>query len=261
MRALNEVLTLTRPLIGLDEETTGVDPRTCAICQLGLQIFSPDGTVKEWKTLVNPMMPIPKGATEVHGITNEMVKDAPTFRQLAGNLLAGLVNCDFVGFNVRFDLRQIFEEFKRAGATWDYEGARILDGYRLWQVLQGRTLRDAIDHWLGPHMNEGTGVDDDGQAHDALWDIRWSTRVVAAQIEQRNLPRDLDELHKLQWPDWFDSDGKLRYIDGRLCLTFGEHRNKPLADVPQGYLRWIIKSDFSEKVKNECRALLTSNHR
>ena len=260
IRRIDEVLTLTRPLIGIDEETTGVNPKTSGICELGLEIYVPGQPVKEYRTLVNPLLPIPKEATAIHGITNAMVQDAPTFVQLAANLLQGMSGCDFIGYNVRFDLDQLVEEFDRAGHVWNYEGARVIDGYRLWQLAEGRTLSHAVERWI----KGARGVDDaaiaaelddtDGKAHDALWDIKMSTRVCAAQLAAcDHLPKDLDKLHELQWPGWYDSQGKLRWVKGELCFSFGEHRNKPIRLAPKGYLNWVAGKDFSDVVKQTCR--------
>jgi len=259
---IDQVLELKRPLVGIDEETTGVNPKTSGICELGLEIYVPGQPVKEYRTLVNPLMPIPKEASEIHGITNADVAKAPTFVQLAANLFNGMQGCDFIGYNVRFDLEQIFEEFKRAGYEWSYQGARILDGYRMWQLAEGRKLSDAVDRWLGAAGSEERMLEEaapptgerDSKAHNALWDIKQSTRIVAAQLNKcGHLPRDLDALHELQWPGYFDSQGKLRWVKGELCFSFGEHRNKPIRMVPKGYLNWVAGKDFSDEVKQACR--------
>lgn len=260
---LHEVLQLTRPLIGVDLETTGTDPRNSGICEMALEIMVPGHPVKEYRTLINPMLNIPDHATKIHGITNAMVRDAPTFRQLAHNLLTGMTNCDFAGYNVFFDLRQMLEEFKRAGIAWDYEDASVIDGFRIWQIVEQRTLEHAVERWLGPSTSS---LSDDGaapdvasgerqdKAHTAMFDLRNSTRVIAAQLLAKpELPRTVRELHCLQWPDRFDAEGKLRWKDGALCLTFGEHKDKPLQRVPASYFNWMLKKDFSEKVKGVLR--------
>lgn len=263
MKSLHELLNLTRPLVGVDLETTGVEPKTSGICELALQIFAPGVAPTEYRTLVNPLLDIPDGAVGVHGITNAMVQDAPTFRQLAGDLAISLTNCDFIGYSVRFDLRQLFEEFQRTAYAWNYEGARILDGYRLWQIAEGRTLTDAIRRWGGDladaQNNDGAPNDViDGKAHGALYDIKWSTRVVASQLSSGLLPLDMDELHQLQWPGWYDSLGKLRWnSDGVLCVgSFGAHRDKPLHQVPHSYLLGFMANPtkgFEPKVQEACR--------
>lgn len=257
MIQLHEVLKLERPLIGVDCETTGVSPKTSAICELALEIFRPGKPPQEYRTLVNPMMPIPPAATKIHGITNEMVKDAPTFVQLAPNLLSGMTNVDFVGYNLWFDIRQLAEEFRRAGQTWSYEGARVIDGFRLWQLAEQRTLSHAVERWLKGRdstLEDREAIDEEGKAHNALWDIKQSTRVVAAQLRACSfLPRDLNQLHELLWPGRYDADGKLTWKHGELCFTFGAHRDIPLRNVPKGYLKWVVQQDFSDKVKQTCR--------
>lgn len=258
IRRIDDVLDLTRPLVGIDEETTGVNPKLSGIVELGLEIYIPGEPIKEYRTLINPLLPIPKEATAIHGITNADVQGAPTFVQLAKNLFEGMQGCDFIGYNVRFDLRQLQEEFMRAGYDFTYSKARVLDGFRLWQLAEGRTLSHAVERWLKGGADEKAIEEElsetDGKAHNALWDIKMSTRVVAAQLARcPHLPRDMDQLHELQWPGWFDPEGKLRWIKGELCITFGQHKDKPLRMLPKGYLSWIAGADFSEQVKQTAR--------
>lgn len=265
MKHLHELLKLTRPLVGVDLETTGVNPKTSGICELALEIFAPGVAPREYRTLVNPnpMMDIPESATNIHGITNAMVEDAPTFLQLSEELGVSLTDCDFVGFNVRFDLRQLFEEFLRTTVAWNYEGARILCGYRLWQCAEGRTLTDAIRRWTNEPGDAELNVASlhehiDGQAHNALHDVKWSSRVVAGQLNSGLLPLTLDELHMLQWPGWYDAEGKLRFNDaGVLCIGgWGEHKDKPLHMVPRSYLLGFManpQKGFEPKVQEAAR--------
>lgn len=259
---LSDVLRLERPLIGVDTETTGTNPTSSRIVELALEIYAPDKPVREYRTLINPLMKIPPGATAVHGITDAMVTGCrvcglgehddtshafarwPTFDQVADNLLIGFTGSDFCGYNVRFDLRMLSAEFKRVKRLWDYEDARVLDAFRLWQVAEGRSLGDAIDRFL---TKEERG---DGAAHNALNDVRWSTRVLASQLKAfSRLPRDLQQLHDLCSPGWFDAEGKLQWREGALCISFGQHRDTPISRVPKSYLSWITKGDFSAKVK------------
>lgn len=275
---LSEVLRLERPLIGLDTETTGTNPALSRIVELALEIYRPDGTVKEWRTLVNPGIPIPPGATKVHHITDRHVQACrvcegdsvktyadvkhctcetfmpwPTFAQIADGLLKGFCDADFTGYNVRFDLRMLAAEFKRNKKAWDYEDARVIDAFRLWQIAEGRSLQDAVNRWLTPEQR----ADLHAEAHTAMGDVRWSTRVLAAQLHAvAKLPRDLQQLHDLCSPGWFDAEGKLQWKNGVLCLSFGDHRDKPLASVPSSYLTWMITKDFSTKVKDACRDAL-----
>jgi DNA polymerase-3 subunit epsilon len=262
VKSLRDVLTLDRPLLGLDLETTGTG-KDARIVEIGLEIMIPDKPTKEYRTLINPGLNIPPGATAVHSITDDMVRGAPHFIQLADNLIKGFAGADFAGYNVRFDLRVLASEFKRVGRGWDYDDARVIDGFRLWQIAEGRSLTDAIDRWLGGDTRNNAptnGVDEptrNKEAHSALWDVKMATRVIAAQLEScATLPRDVQKLHDLCSPGWFDSEGKLQWKGTYLCIGFGQHRDNALHKVPKSYLEWILKSDFGNKVKEACRATL-----
>jgi DNA polymerase-3 subunit epsilon len=262
VKTLADVFELERPLLGFDLETTGVKPETARIVELGLEIYAPGKPVKEYETRVNPGEPIPPGATAVHGITDAQVAEAYHFDQLADNLLKGFTGADFAGYNVRFDLRIVAAEFARCGKTFDYESARIIDGHRLWQVLEGRSLDHAWDYWiLGKDAVERrkTALEEilaqvgDGASHSALWDVKRSTRVIAAQIlHSPMLPRNVQAIHDLLWADWFDAEGKLKWRDGALAFSFGAHRDVPLQRVPKDYLRWVTRQGFSRKVRETC---------
>lgn len=259
MPLLTEVLVLERPLIGLDLETTGVNQQTARIVELALEIMVPGKDTKEYRTLVNPGIPIPKEASDIHHITDDMVKDAPTFDALADNLLKGFSGSDFAGYNVRFDLRIISAEFRRAKRVWDYEDARVIDGFRLWQIAEGRSLEHAVKRWI-PDAGHILG-EADGSPHSALFDVKMATRVIAAELRGcSTLPRDMQMLHDLCAPGWFDAEGKLQWKNGELYFTFGEHKDKALRAVPRGYLDWITKKDFSSKVKDVCRAAIRGEY-
>ena len=159
---IHEVLHLTRRLIILDTETTGVDD-SARILELGFQVWDATGLVKEWKSLIHPGLPIPPAATAVHGITDERLTRCqlcaqareqhpvdgceifhgiPRFHQIAESLARGFTDCDFAGKFVRFDLGRVAFEMQRAHVPWSYAGARIIDIDRLEQIAVPRTLSD-----------------------------------------------------------------------------------------------------------------------
>lgn len=251
---LRDVISIDRLTLGFDLETTHTNKDIARIVELGIEIMKPGEPTKEYRTYVNPGISIPPSATAIHHITDEMVKDAPTFKQLAPNLLKGFTGADLAGFNVRFDVGIIAAEFTRAGYTWDYNDARIIDGFRLWQIAEPRSLDDAWVHWVD-ELERATVT---GDSHSALYDVKRSTRVIACQVADSDKLRGktMQELHDMCWPGWYDSEGKLKWHDGALCLSFGEHREKPLSEVPEGYLRWMLKKNFSEKVRGVIRDAL-----
>lgn len=278
-----QILALTRPLFVLDTETTGTDPQKDRIVEIAFEQWDASGMTKEWRSLANPGVPIPASATKVHHITDAMVqacrecnlpremhsgsdsllqiegqpaveikgvthefKPLPTLKQLAPNLAKGLIDCDFAGQNVRFDLRILSAEFARADVEWSYVGARVIDSYQLERLAVPRSLS---------HLHEKyTGVKHDG-AHGALSDVRAAATVIAKQLEVHDvLPRDLDQLHEMQWPGLIDPDGKFRFVDGVPCFgQWGKFANKPMRDADAGYWNFIIKADFSPDVKQLAR--------
>ena len=302
---IHKLLNLTRPLFVVDCETTGVDPKTDRIVELGFQRWEAAGMTKEWRTLVNPGVPIPAAASRVHGIYDldvrgrcqecKLIVDdvAPDrcrcekprltllFGRMAANLAKGFSDCDFAGKNVRFDLRILAAEMKRAGVEWSYEGARIVDVDRLEQLAVPRDLGsmhakyvrtpcdecdgkgkylDAPANVLDGHPYEVTchacnGVGTIGKPHDgahgALSDVQASTRVIVGQLEAHaSLPRDLDLLHAKQWPGWIDPDGKFRFVDGVPCFAgWGKHAGKPMRSAEKGYWDFILNNDFGADVK------------
>lgn len=279
------MFTIERPLVLFDCETTGPEPTVDRIVELGFMQIKPDGSIKEYVTLINPTIPIPREASHGngttytgHGITDEIVQGCrvcrrpkgfcpveipgeddlppgghhfrpwPTFAQLSVSLLIGFTDCDFGGFNIkRFDLPLIMTEFGRCGHQWSYANAKLVDGFRLWQLGEARTLSDASEYFLG-RKAEG--------AHSALDDVRTSWEVIQAQLAKfTQLPQDLAKLHELQYPinpDAIDPDGKIIWRDGVATMNFGKNwKGKPLSQIPRRDLQWIVNTakDISEPVK------------
>ena len=121
-------LELHRPLCFFDLETTGVNVVKDRIVEIAILKLLPNGN-REGKTwLVNPGMPIPKGASDVHGITDDKVADAPQFKQLSGEIYAYIKDCDLAGFNSdRFDIPLLAEEFMRAEVDFDLSRHKTID--------------------------------------------------------------------------------------------------------------------------------------
>lgn len=248
MPSLLELLALERPLIFLDAETTGPEYQTDRIVEIGFIQLKPDGSAREWQSYVNPTVPIPAEATygnpekgyDGHGITDEMVKDAPTWETLAPHLLRGFKDCDYGGYNIRrFDMPLLQAEFNRAGHSWSYADARLLDGFRLWQVGQKHTLSAASEVLLG-RKHEG--------AHRALADVQTSLDVVAALLQLfPSLPRTLAQLHEVQWPsnpDALDPQGQIVWKDGVATMNFGKNwRGMRLDLMSRRNLEWIVSPD------------------
>lgn len=260
---LVKTLALDRPVFFFDTETTGREPSSARICSLHFTEVRPDGTSREWYSLINPTIPIPHEAShgeggdyKGHGITDEMVKDAPTFASLAPSFAKGFQDCDYGGYNIRgYDLPLMRAEFERAGIPWSYDQARLLDGYRLWQAVQGRTLTDAVREFLG---------EDHAGAHGATADVHASVRVVAALLGRFTaLPRTVAGLHELCWPrdpNAVDPEGLLVWKDGHVVFNFSQKwKGKRLDMMTKPDLEWIAfkATRISPAVRAICKDALT----
>jgi len=124
------MLKLTRPLAFIDLETTGINLGSDRIVEIGMIKVLPDGNRSAKRKLLNPEIPIPVSSSDIHGITNEMVKDAPTFKQAAPDIRQFLDNCDLSGYNSnRFDIPMLMEEFLRADVEFDMKGRKLVSDY------------------------------------------------------------------------------------------------------------------------------------
>ena len=239
------LLTLERPLVFFDLETTGIDPATDRIVEICALRVDPDGTRESRTRRINPERPIPAGATAIHGIRDEDVRDEPTFRQIARGLLEFLANADMAGFNVlRFDLPLLDREFRDCGLDLGLAGRRVVDAMTIFHRMERRDLSAAVNFYLG-RSHEG--------AHAAEADVSATAEVLEAQLERYpDLPRGVEELDA-----WMrggraagvDRSGKFVWKDGEAVLAFGKHQGKALRDVAQenpGYLEWVSRSDFPE---------------
>lgn len=248
-------LQLTKPIVFFDLETTGIDVYRDKIVQIGAIKIMPDGTKTEYEWIVNPQMPIPKGASDVHGITDEMVKDAPTLGDIAQELATLFDNVDLGGYNIRnFDIPLLRAELHRIGLKIDFESAKVVDGMSIFKIQEPRTLAAAYKKYCGKDL-----VD----AHDAIADIRATLAVVEGQLDAyEELPKDADGIHEFCFPsnpNAYDAEGKLIFVDGELTINFGKNRGKKLQTLSMedpGYLEWILHGSFSENVKEAVRQAL-----
>lgn len=257
------MMKLTRPLTWLDLETTGVNVQTDRIVEIAVRRIHPDPdvAVQALSSLINPMIPIPPGATAVHGITDADVADAPTFATVAdayGNLLDG----DLAGYNCRrFDIPLLAREFERVGVIWGpgtpfwTPDRRILDVYQLWLRLEPRDLKAAIRRFAPAWLASAEQV---GGLHRAMMDVH-GTGAAALGMIAEFFPDGIDVAGleaASRDPSWIDADGQLRWQDGKAVLSFGKHAGRPLQDVPTDYFRWMVGANFSREVLDIVRAAL-----
>ena len=255
-------LRLERPVIVLDLETTGVDPRNDRIVEISVMKIFPAGAAgtvpePEVKTKrVNPGVPIPAGASAVHGIFDADVAAEPTFDRLAKNMLAFLDDADFIGFGLRrFDLPLLEAEFKRAGHKFDWRARHVVDAKEIFHSREPRTLSAAYALYCGGELKS---------AHSAEADMIATRDVLIGQLERYDdLPAEIALLAKIGAPeadpDAYDGQGKLKWMGDDLVINFGKSRGKSLRELAgndRGMLEWILRGDFEDDVKTCVRQAL-----
>ena len=253
-------LNLTRPLVVFDLETTGLDIATARIIQISYIIAHPDGSEDRGNRFVNPVFPIPKEVVELTHITDEMVKDAPSFKQLAPELAQKFIGCDFAGYNSNgYDVPLLCEEFLRAGINFDFSNTKFIDACNIFKQMEKRNLAAAYKFYCGRKMEE------DFQAHLADQDTEATWAVLKAQLDmyapgrqeepERQLENSIDalaEASRLGRPT-VDFAGRVVLDDeGNEIINFGKYKGVKVKDIfprDPGYYSWIMQADFTLNTK------------
>ncbi len=268
-------LNLKKPLVIFDLETTGLDMVRDRIIQISYIKLLPNGEELRGNELINPERPIPQEVAALTGISNDDVKDKPTFKQLGQKLAEIFTGSDFAGFNSNhFDIPLLAEEFLRAGIDFDFSKCRLIDVQTIFHKMERRNLAAAYKFYCGRKMEE------DFEAHRADQDTEATYRVLMGELDkyapganedpEKVLENDMDKLAefsktnnnidfagRIVWGEVKDRNGKpLLDKDGNPRMTevfnFGKHKGLPVADVLRidpGYYSWILSGDFTYNTK------------
>ncbi|OED37222.1 hypothetical protein AB834_02015 [PVC group bacterium (ex Bugula neritina AB1)] len=240
---------LERPLVMFDLETTGTSVSQDRIVQIAVVKIYPDGKKEEFEWLVNPERPIPEDAAAIHGISDEDVIFARSFKDLSYDILKIFKDCDLGGYNaIKFDIPFLCNEFKRVGIDFSLDKVSLVDPYVVYRTLEPHTLGKAYQYYCKKNL-EG--------AHSALPDARASWDVLQAQSEMyEDLPKDISKVVEFcqskKRGNSFDQEGRLLWVKSELVINFGKHKGTSLRELAKGeksYLEWIVTQDFSEDVK------------
>lgn len=246
-------LKLNRPLCFFDLETTGIDIARDRIVEISVCKLSPDSSrqVRTW--LVNPGRPIPKAVSDIHGITDEKVKDAPRFEQIAPVVYEMIRDSDLAGYNSnRFDIPMLAEELLRAGIDFDMGNRVAVDVQAIFYKKEPRTLSAAYKFYCGAEL-EG--------AHGAQADTLATYEVLKSQLDRYpDLPNDVRALSEYSTQRrTADFAGFIGYdADGDEIFTFGKYKGCKVAPVLEndpGYTGWILEKDFPLYTKRVITAL------
>jgi DNA polymerase III subunit epsilon len=248
------MLQLNKPLAFIDLETTGVNLGLDRIIEIAIVKILTDGTKSVKRKLINPGMPIPKTSSDVHGITDDMVKDAPPFKQVAHELKQMLDGCDLAGYNSnRFDIPLLMEEFLRAQVDFDMKNRKLLDVQNIFHKMEPRTLGAAYRFYCSKTL-EG--------AHSAEVDATATYEILEAQVTKYpELGNSVEGILKTIGEDVI-VDFARRFImdNGIEVFNFGKYKGRPVADVlkaePQ-YYDWMMKGDFPQHTKQKLTEIYT----
>ena len=267
---------ITRPLIIFDLETTGLDLSKDSIIQISYIKAGLDGSEVSRNIFINPGRPIPALIQELTSITDEMVKTAPKFKDIAKELEREFAGCDFAGYNSnKFDIPMLAEEFLRSGIDFDFSKVRLIDASVIFRKMERRNLAAAYKFYCGRKL------EDDFQAHLADQDTMATWKVLQAELdmyapekqeeEDRKLENDMDVIAEFCKPDSPNVDfagriawGTVKGPDGKPLLNpdgserqvevfnFGKYKDIPVVEVLRrdpGYYSWILSNDFTLNTK------------
>lgn len=248
------MLKLTRPLAFIDLETTGINLGADRIVEIAIVKILADGSKSVKRKLINPEMPIPKAASDIHGITDVMVKDAPAFKQVAQELKQMLDGCDIGGYNSnRFDIPLLMEEFLRVGVEFDMKGRRLVDVQKVFHMMEQRTLSAAYKFYCDKKLED---------AHSAEADATATYEILEAQIQRYpNLGNTVDSILKVVGEEVI-VDFARRFVmeNGIEIFNFGKFKGRAVAEVlktePQ-YYDWMMKGDFPQHTKQKLTEIYT----
>lgn len=235
-------LNLKNPIIFFDLETTGINIASDRIVEISYLKIDLNGNESSKTLRLNPEMPIPEKVVAIHGISNEDVKDAPTFNEVAKSVARDFEGCDLGGYNsVKFDIPLLAEEFLRAGVDIDLKRRKFVDVQVIFMKMEPRTLSAAYKFFANKELDN---------AHSAEADTRATYEVLQAQLDRyTNLENDIGKLAEFSAHTRnVDFAGRIVYNEDDVeVFNFGKYKGTPVSEVLErdpGYYGWMMKGDF-----------------
>jgi DNA polymerase-3 subunit epsilon len=242
------MLQLEKPLAVIDLETTGINLSTDRIVEIAIVKILTDGKKVLKRKLINPEIPISRVSQEMHGITNEMVKDAPTFRQVANEIKQFLDHCDLAGYNSnRFDIPLLAEEFLRVGLDFDFSTRRLVDVQKIFHMMEQRTLSAAYKFYCNKNLDSAHSAEADASA---TWEI-----LEAQLLKYPQLGNSVETIITCIGDDCIvDFARRMILENGVEIFNFGKHKGRSVSEVlraePQ-YYDWMMKGEFPLHTKQK----------
>lgn len=259
---------LERDLIFFDVETTGLHVIRDRIIQLAMIKYKKSGAIEELNLLINPGVPISEEAYQVHGISNEMLKNKPTFLQVAPKIFEFMKGADLAGYNSnRFDVPILMEEMSRCNLDLEIDNRRLVDVQRIFYRMEPRNLRAAYQFYCNKEIEN---------AHDAMADIKATIDVLLGMlnkykdsdlinddgsVDSRPIQNNIQKLHDFTNDvKIIDATQRLKYNEqGEVVFTFGKYLGQPVGKTlyeDRNYFYWILEKEFSFQVKDLVKKLL-----
>ena len=262
-------LNLKNPLTFFDLETTGTNVVQDRIVEISVVKVMPDGEIITKTNKINPTVPIPIETSVIHGIYDEDVKDAPTFKNIAKSLAQFLEGSDLAGFNIlKFDVPLLVEEFLRVDVDFDVSKRKLIDAQKIFHMMEKRTLSAAYKFYCGKTLDN---------AHSAEADTLATLEVLKAQVEMYNgqevvdnlgnklgvMENDMATLHKLSASNLVDLAGRMVFnVEGQEVFNFGKHKDVPVSEVfkkEPSYYDWMMRGDFPQDTKRKLTEIKLRN--
>ena len=247
-------LKLKRPIVFIDLETTGINVSSDRIVEISALKIHPNGKEQWLNTRVNPEMPIPEKATEIHGISDKDVAGSPTFKEIAKNIAVFLEGCDLAGYNaIKFDIPVLAEEFLRVNLDFNFRKRRYVDPQVIFYKKEQRTLAAAYQFYCKKTLEN---------AHSAQADTSATYEVLKAQLDTySDLENDVEKLSAFSsFNENVDFAGRIIMNEnGVEVFNFGKHKGRPVEDVfkeDPAYYSWMMNGDFplyTKKVLTEIK--------
>jgi len=259
-------LNLKNPLVFFDLETTGINIARDRIVEISILKVYPNGKEENKTWRVNPQIPIDPKATSIHGITNDDVKDAPPFNEIAKTIAHELEGCDLAGFNLnKFDIPLLIEEFLRADVDFDPKKRRIIDVHVIFQKMEQRTLTAAYKFYCNKELTN---------AHSAEADTRATYEVLMAQLDHYQGVEYRDQNGDVSVPIVNNAEQLARFSShttnadyaGRIIydekgierFNFGKYKGLTVEEVFErdpAYYAWMMNGDFPMYTKKILTAI------
>ncbi|MCD4772294.1 MAG: 3'-5' exonuclease [Bacteroidales bacterium] len=259
-------LKLSRPLAFFDLETTGLQIATDRIVEIGIIKAMPDGSIEKYAQRINPTIPISDESYSIHGISDEDIKDMPTFADIANELNNFFGNSDLAGYNSnKFDIPLLIEEFIRADIEFDVKKRRLVDVQNIFHKMEPRTLKAAYKFYCNKSLEN---------AHSAEADTMATYEILKSQLDiyedteytdkegkvTKPVTNDVQELHNFSYNlRNVDLVGHIVFNNKKVeVFNFGKHKSKSVEEIfrkEPSYYDWMMKANFPLSTKKVLTAI------